>query len=115
MTDLVAFIDANIRLNEKGKPWALSGHQRTVLALMFARHYSIRLWSEVKKSGKTFLAACIAIFEAVTNADAEVVCCANDEEQAQSRVFATCAALCKYNPELAASARILANEIRFSN
>ncbi len=36
------FIDGNVRLNEKGKPWRLSSYQRTVLALMFLRHYSIR-------------------------------------------------------------------------
>jgi hypothetical protein len=41
--------------------------------LAYARHYTIRLWSEVKKSGKTFLAAVIAIWEAVANADSEVV------------------------------------------
>ena len=71
-------------------------------------HYSIRLWSEVKKSGKTFLAACIAIFEAVTHPDSEVVCVANDEEQAMSRVYATVCQLIKYNSQLAASATVMA-------
>jgi phage terminase large subunit-like protein len=116
MNDVIQFIDANIRLNEKGEPWSLTKHQRVVLAAMYLRYFLIRLWSEIKKSGKTFLAGCIAIKEAVTRADAEVVCVANDEEQAQSRVFATCVALCQKNPELRASVvRITANEIRFSN
>ena len=90
MTDIVEFVDQNIKLNEKGDPWGLAKHQRAVLTVMYARHFLIRLWSEIKKSGKTFLAACIAIKDAVTRADSECVLVANDEEQAQSRVFATC-------------------------
>ena len=43
-----------------------------VLTLAYARLYSIRLWSEVKKSGKTFLAAVISIWEAVSNAIARL-------------------------------------------
>src|SRR5688500_5317125 len=103
---VIQFADDNIPLNEKGRPWRLSHHQRAALTLMFARHYSIRLWSEIKKSGKTFLAAIIAIWEAVTNPDCEVVCCANDEEQAISRVFQTVCQLIKYNRELSASATV---------
>ena len=57
----------------------------------------------------------IAIWEAVTNADCEVVCWANDEEQALSRVFQTVCQLIKYNPELSASAKTLTSEIRFTN
>jgi phage terminase large subunit-like protein len=109
------FIDANIKLNEKGKPWKLSKHQRVVLGLMFARHYSIRLWSEPKKSGKTFLAAAILLFEAVTNPDTELISAANDEEQAVSRVFQTCCQLIKYNPELTASATVQTTQIKFTN
>jgi hypothetical protein len=82
--DAIQFAHENIRLNEKGKPWSLAKYQREGLLLAYRRHYTIRLWSEVKKSGKTFLAAAIAIWEAITNADCEVVCCANDEEQARS-------------------------------
>jgi len=113
--DVAEFIDANVKLNEKGKPWALSEYQRTVLAVMFLRHYSIRLWSEIKKSGKTFLAACIAIFEAITNPDCEIVCCANDEEQAVSRVFQTVVQLIKYNAELTRSATVQAAQVKFTN
>lgn len=116
MNDVVQFIDQNIKLNEKAEGWSLTKHQRAVLVVMYARYFVIRLWSEIKKSGKTFLAGCIAVKEAVTRSDAEVVCVANDEEQAQSRVFATCVALCDKNPELKASVvKVTQNEIRFSN
>jgi phage terminase large subunit-like protein len=115
-TDIVQFIDQYIKVNEKGEPFKLSKHQRVVLALMFIRHYAIRLWSEVKKSGKTFLAACILLYEAITHSDCEVVSAANDEEQSQSRVFATAVALCQKNRELAACVvKITQNEIRFTN
>jgi phage terminase large subunit-like protein len=113
--NVIEFADNNVTSNEKGGPWSLSKHQREVLALMFARHYSIRLWSEVKKSGKTFLAAIIALWESVTNADSEIICAANDEEQAISRVFQTCCQLIKHNGELSGSAKVLATEIRWSN
>lgn len=113
--ELITFIDENIPLNEKGAPWSLSKHQRDVQALMFSRHYTVRLWSEIKKSGKTFWAACIAIGEAITNPDAEIICVANDEEQAMSRVFATVCQLIKYNSQLTASATVQAAVVKFTN
>ena len=113
--NVIQFADDNIKLNEKGKPWTWSQHQRDVLELAYQRHYSIRLWSEVKKSGKTFLAAVIAVWEAITNADAEIICAANDQEQALSRVFQTCCQLIKYNRELSASATVQASQIKFTN
>ena len=61
MMNVIQFADENIQLNEKSKQWGWSKYQRDVLRLAYARLYSIRLWSEVKKSGKTFLAAVIAI------------------------------------------------------
>src|SRR5262249_55916439 len=91
-------------------------HQRVVLTLMFAKHYLTRLWSEIKKSGKTFLAACILIAECYTRRYCEATIVANDMEQSQSRVFATAVMLCELNPELKASViKVTANEIRFSN
>lgn len=113
--DLIAFVDGYITRNETNEPWSLSDYQRKVILLMFAKHYSIRLWSEVKKSGKTFLAALVALYYTMTRPDSEVVCLADDEEQAQSRVFAICVKLCEYNHELRASAKILSSEIRFSS
>ena len=116
MNNIIQFIDDNIKLNEKSVPWSLAPHQRDVMAIMFSRDQRTRLWSEIKKSGKTFLAGCVGIYEAVTHANSEVVCVANDEEQAQSRVFATAGDLCRNNPELSGSVvKTTQNEIRFSN
>jgi phage terminase large subunit-like protein len=94
----------------------LARHQRKVLSLMYAKHYSTRLWSVIKKSGKTFLAGCIAIVEAMSREGVEIVVVANDEEQSRSRVFATAVALCEKNPELwECVVRSTVNELGFSN
>jgi phage terminase large subunit-like protein len=116
MTDIVSFIDENVRLNEKGDSWGLAKHQRAVLNAMYKRDYTTRLYSEIKKSGKTYLAGCVLVYEAVTHPGVECLAVANDLEQAQNRVFQTAEKLCEKNPVLAASVvRTTANEIRFSN
>jgi hypothetical protein len=124
--DPAAFVDEFVRKNEKGLPWRLTASQRRVLALAFrwqgrGRTREMRLclrllvWSEPKKSGKTFLAACLGLWWAFTRASTEVICCANDLEQATSRVFATMAALCKHNPALGESVRVYSTEIVVEN
>src|SRR6266566_10162560 len=102
--DPAAFIDEYLLVNEKGKPWRLSAHQRRVLALAFRWDapptdgegrlwLRLLLWGEIKKSGKSFLGAALGLWWAFTNADTEVIVAANDLEQAQSRVFKTMVAL----------------------
>ena len=119
--ETIQFIDENIPYNEKGRPWSLTGHHRRGLAYAYCPtkdgklRYSIILWSEPKKSAKTFLAGCIATKEAITVPDSEIVCVANDAEQAESRVYRTVCQLIKYNPALAACAKVLSSEIRFTN
>jgi phage terminase large subunit-like protein len=113
--ELINFCDSYIALNERGKAWFLAQHQPAVIGKMWGADYSIRLWSERKKSGKTFLAACVAIAEAVSNADSEIVIYSNDLQQAIGRVFQTCVGLCKYNPQIAASATVQTAVIKFSN
>ncbi len=101
--------------NEKGQRWALHRYQRRVLASMFRRHFALRLWSEAKKSGKTFLAAVLGLWWAYTHAKTEVIVAANDLEQSASRVFQTMADLLAANPALGASATVRAQEITLSN
>lgn len=117
----VAFIDDMIPLNEKGKAWQLSRHQRRVLALAFRWDTNGRLllrlllWGEVKKSGKSFLGACLTLWWSFINADTEIILAANDLEQVTGRVFRTIVALCRHNPQLAASVTVRATEIQVSN
>src|SRR5919106_727592 len=77
--------------------------------------FRVVLLSEPKKSGKTFLAACLVIWWAVTNPRTEIIITANDEEQAISRVFKTVAALIEYNRSLDAEADVLSGSIRMHN
>jgi len=56
--------------------------------------------SEPKKSGKTFMAACLALWWAVTNPHTEIILVANDEEQATARVFKTAVDLIDHNKAL---------------
>jgi phage terminase large subunit-like protein len=119
--DLAAFADTFLPNNEKGKPWRLSRHQRRVLARAFRRgrggHLRFRqvLWSEPKKSGKTFLAAVLLLWWAFSNRDTEIIVAANDLEQSVSRVFKTAAALVKHNPGLSKLVRVRAAELLFTN
>jgi hypothetical protein len=119
--DPIAFCDEFVPLNEKGRPWRLSPHHRRVLKLAFtwdstgALALRMLLWGEMKKSGKTFLAAVLGLWWAYTNADTEIIVAANDLEQAQSRVFKTMVALIRRNGALEASAKPWASQIMLSN
>jgi len=119
--DPVAFIDDCLPRNEKGQPWRLSRYQRRVLARAFRRTpegrllFRLVLWSEPKKSGKTFLAALLVLWWAFTHAHTEIIVTANDLEQAQGRVFRTLVALLQQSPMLRPSVIITAREIKLSN
>lgn len=119
--DPVRFIDRAIRKDEKGRPFRLSPHQRRVLerALVWDEDgrllLKLFLWGEMKKSGKTFVAACLAVWWAFTNPNTEIKIVANDLEQSVGRVFKTVVQILKQNPVLAQSAKILAESITLSN
>src|SRR6266481_9278405 len=91
----VEFIDRAVKLSEKGLPFRLSAYQRRVLSLAFRRGpngallYRQVVLSEPKKSGKTFLAACLGLWWSIITPSTEVIVSANDKEQSISRVFAT--------------------------
>ena len=117
----IDFIDRAIKLDEKGEPFTLAPYQRRVLQLALKRtnddalFYRLVVLSEPKKSGKTFMAACLCLWWAVTNPKTEIILVANDEDQAKGRVFQTAAALIENNPGLRAEADVLSDEIRMEN
>jgi phage terminase large subunit-like protein len=119
--DPVVFADTVLRLNEKGEPWSPSRHQRRALARIFRRsatgrlRFRLVLWSEVKKSGKTFLAAWLLLWWAIITPNTEIIVVANDLEQAVGRVFRTAVALIRHNRWLQAHVTVLATELRFKN
>jgi hypothetical protein len=117
------FADRVLGRNEKGQPWTLNWYQRRVLARAFRRSpdnplallFQVILWSELKKDGKTFVAAYLGLWWGFTNRYTEVVVVANDLEQSVGRVFKTMVALCRMNPALMKFVTIRATEIQFSN
>ena len=72
------------------------------------------LLSEPKKSGKTFTAACLALWWAVINRHTEIIITANDLEQSVSRVK-TMTALIEQNEALHCEADVLSSSIRMDN
>jgi phage terminase large subunit-like protein len=114
--DPCAWIDQNITVSELGKPFKLAPYQRQVLARMFVFDENGKVaideavWSEPKKSGKTTLAAALALWWGDTQeAPNEILVVANDLEQATSRAFATMCTLLKKNPTLGERAKRLSN------
>ena len=108
----IGFIDRAIRMNEKGLPWKLSPYQRKVLELAFRRVpngallYRQVVLSEPKKSGKTFIAACLVLWWAITNKHTAIIVSANDREQAESRGFGTMLDLIETNEALRAECEV---------
>ena len=94
----VEFIDRVIKLDEKGEPFSLAPYQRRVLQMALRCDpsgelvFRLVVLSEPKKSGKTFLAACLVLWWACTRHHTEIILVANDEEQATGRVFKTAVA-----------------------
>ena len=113
--DPALFADTFLPNNEKGRPWRLSRHQRRVLVHMFKRAYRLRVWGEMKKSGKSFVAALLLIWWGLMHANTEIIVAANDFEQAQSRVFQTAVALIRHNPVLAKLVKVQAGKLLFFN
>jgi phage terminase large subunit-like protein len=114
--DSVRFLTLFITKTEKGQPWTLPAYWVQVLTYMFAAAYRTRLWSEPKKSGKTFLGATLAWWWAATHADTEILIASNDFEQAASRVFDTMKKLLRHNPALASFVkRVYADRIEMKN
>jgi phage terminase large subunit-like protein len=117
----VEFIDRVIKRNEKNEPWTLTPYQRRVLEMALRRDpsgallFRLVVLSEPKKSGKTFLAACLCLWWAIINKNTEVICVANDLEQATSRVFRTVTSLIEHNQPLQRECEVLSNLIRVSN
>lgn len=120
------FIDDFIQRDEKGRPFRLAEHQRRVLAKAFQweRNASdeidrlllrLLLWGEMKKSGKTFLAACLALWWGFIVPNTEIIIVANDLEQSIGRVFKTVVQILKANSALMKSAKIQSADIALSN
>ena len=141
MIDLSAVISANEGKRPKGivewaekefvirdvpgkpaSPIILEPHQKAILRHVFTPNnrgrypYSTVVYSCVKKSGKTTLAALVMGWAADTwPGPVEIFSCANDEEQAISRAFENLQELARSNPRIAARAAAIKKTIQWNN
>ena len=119
--DPIAFIREVPRDPETGKPFELYPTQERFLREGLTPTsdgrllYPELLYSAPKKSGKTATAAMVVLYVIVCLGGpyAEAYCCANDYEQAQSRVFQAICRIIEASPLLRSSARITASKIEF--
>jgi phage terminase large subunit-like protein len=121
--DPVAFIREVLVNPETGKPFELYAAQERFIREAITPTSDGRLpfselvFSAPKKSGKTTLAGMIVIYVIVCLGGpyGEGYCLANDEEQAQGRVFQAIVRIIQASPSLRNSAKITANRIEFTS
>jgi len=118
--DIAAWAESQFILPETGRPIKLEPHQKKILRLALTPDengtlpYQTIIYSAPKKSGKTTIAALVALWYALTQGRFnEIYMLANDEEQAKSRAFQDVARAIEANPLLAASAKVTQNRVEF--
>ena len=80
--------------------------------------YSTILWSDVKKSGKTTIAAGVVLYMAYITPDAECYCAANDGSQSRDKLYAKirkCVELSKRHSGIFANAAVTKDQITLNN
>ena len=120
--DPSAFIDECLINPEDGKPYVLLDAERAFLKHAFRMGSDGRLlfpdliYSAIKKSGKTTFGAIFVITLLVLFGPryAEAYCIANDQEQAQSRVWETCRRIVEASPLLRRETKVTADRITFT-
>ena len=87
-SSITEFASTRFYIPETSKPIQLLPHQTALLQYAFDHEFQTILYSTVKKSGKTAIAALVARWIAETwGPRSEVYCIANDYEQARGRVY----------------------------
>jgi phage terminase large subunit-like protein len=117
--DPVLFIEQILIDPESGCPFVLLPAERSFLAHAFKTGpdgrllYPELLFAAPKKSGKTTLSAIVTLTMVILYGGrfAEAICCANDYEQAASRVFQQIRRIVECSPLLRAEAKITADRI----
>jgi len=87
-TTIEEFAETRFYIPETSKPIVLLPHQKSILRYAFDNEFQTIVYSTVKKSGKTAIAALVARWIAETwGNNNEVYLIANDYEQARGRVY----------------------------
>ncbi len=105
---------------DTGKPLVLHEEQAAVLRAMSHKtdglyDYSLWLYSAPKKSGKTTVAAGVALWQAIQIPDGQVYIIGNDLKQADNRMMEAIRYAINHNPRFKSRARIVRNTIYLDN
>jgi phage terminase large subunit-like protein len=119
--DPATFIEEVLVNPDTGVLFELLPAERTFMRYMFMTDadgrliYTDLIFSCPKKSGKTTLGAALTLTVVVLFGErhGEAICCANDQEQAQGRVFAMCRRIVEASPLLARDSKIISDKISF--
>lgn len=119
--DPVEWIERNYYIPETGRPIVLVPYQRAVLREALSINdegkfnYATVVWSDIKKSAKSSIAAAVALWRASNTPWASVKIVANDLKQADSRVAAYMRRAINLSPVMSAQIRTSGNTTRFPN
>lgn len=119
--DATAWIEKHFYIPETGAPLHLEPYQRAALREALRRDpdgrfvYSTIIWSDVKKSAKSTIAAAVALWRAFQVDWGQVVIVANDLKQADSRVGYYMRRAIELNPDIKAVAKMVQYRINLPN
>ncbi len=103
--DPVTFLESEMYITDTGAPMVLHPEQTAVLREMFRRDehgfvYNLMLYSSIKKSAKTTIAAGILLWQAFRVAHGEIYIIGNDLRQADSRMAQAVRECIQLNPRM---------------
>lgn len=118
--DLIEFISREMIIPETGQPLVLHSEQADVLNAMSHQtngvfDYSTWLYSAPKKSGKTTVAAGVALWQACRVPDGQVYIIGNDQKQADNRMMQAIRYAIDHNPRLQKHARLVRYTVYLDN
>ena len=108
--DVIDWITSQFHIPETNGPMPLADYQRAALIEALRRDtdgtfvYDLVLWGDIKKSIKSCIAAAVILFQALHTLYFSAKVVANDQKQADSRVFGFITRAIDLNPAIAAQA-----------
>jgi phage terminase large subunit-like protein len=120
-SDPAAWITTHFYIPETLKPITLAPYQQAVLTEALSRderglfRYSTIVWSDLKKSAKTTIAAAVVMWMAFSKPGARIRLVGNDLKQADSRVFYAITESIRLNPEWRASIKTIQHKVYLPN
>lgn len=121
LPDPVDWITSHFYIPETKAPITLAPYQIVCLREALSHderglyRYSTIVWSDIKKSAKTTIAAAVAMWVAFHKSHARIRLVGNDLKQADSRVFNAMTEAIKLNPEWRKTLKVIQHKIVFPN